>query len=288
MNTLKLFSTVFLFVLLLSGCGFFEDQDIGKVKEAKPFYFNALTYSDLLDNRDICASVKWSTYKNSAKKKVVQYRCNINDVPASYLSFVNQIEQYHQSNSTGDSELRKLEENLRQRENNASDLAYEVELLEQEGKLGTMEYSRAKSRLNRAVFEVRAAVVMVEQHKEARQERRDYYAYEDIDKYIHHIKNNLDQTDAYEIFEWVVEEGFFVEEKVSLIKGALYHKNPIDEDYKNLSSEFKFSPYRVPSAVLNIINRRQSDDYLEYKKRLASGKHINPGTNYLYLMNFIE
>src|SRR5699024_8483367 len=186
--------------------------------------------------------------------------------------------------------LKKLEERLRKSAKKTKELKHETDRLVREGKKGKSEHLKVLEKLNRAVLEERAAASILEQHKEnpQTQSKQDYYSYNDIDKYIHYIKSNLNQADAYEVFEWVVGEGILFGEKVSLIGGALYLKNPIDEDYIRLTSDFKPSSYSAPLAVLKIIDNREYDDYLAYKRRLSLSRHISPGTNFLYLNNFIE
>jgi len=68
---------VFLAAVAVSGCG---DDQVASLKESvAPFYDN-YTVGQIFDNRSICASTSWASFKGERDETVIEYKCDLKGV----------------------------------------------------------------------------------------------------------------------------------------------------------------------------------------------------------------
>lgn len=131
----KLFSAIalaFSSTLLLSACGG------SKIDAVKKYYADdnrTTTYSQLLDNREICDSFSWKMEKDSKERDVVVYSCHLK---GSKDAFVEEREQYKKDlKKRSDNSVQHKQNYLQQlKEDNKNNEAEEQQLIADYEKLG--------------------------------------------------------------------------------------------------------------------------------------------------------
>jgi transcription-repair coupling factor (superfamily II helicase) len=251
------------FTLLIHGCS----SEIDSIREGRLQDFPEYTVSQALDHRDMCQDTDWSTLTDDRGRKIVRYKCEMNDIEKYYYDLATELITKAEDKSIQNrlsSEIAKMKKELSDNQALIKQKKIELDNLNKQ-KFNSleegMEIGRQQSKIklflhaNSSIAEKRIKS-KIENHERSI-EKHNLSDKENLNLGNYLLENHKG-TAAFEVIDWLpIEDGTFMP-----VGGSLH-------EIETGESEFKETPHPNINHALALIYQNEPKHYFDYKEALG-------------------